>query len=105
MPFKPKQHRPLGATPPAAKLHTRLPRESPSLRGYGREWQKIRNLFIKQNPLCVKCKAKRLTVPAKEIDHILPKSKGGGDEVSNLQALCKACHSRKTATENGGFKK
>lgn len=42
---------------------------------------------------CVKCKTdKNLT-----IDHIIPVSKGGGDEISNLQLMCKPCNSRKGA--------
>ena len=31
-----------------------------------------------------------------EIDHIIPLYKGGGNETSNLQALCRICHGRKT---------
>ena len=36
---------------------------------------------------------------ATEVDHIVPKSAGGTDAMDNLQALCKSCHSRKTAKE------
>lgn len=68
-------------------------------------WRSLRVLFLKEHPLCVICReAKRLT-PATEVDHIKPHK---GDlnlffEPSNLQPLCKPCHSRKTAREDGGF--
>ncbi|MCY4156225.1 MAG: HNH endonuclease signature motif containing protein [Gammaproteobacteria bacterium] len=32
-----------------------------------------------------------------ECDHI---DRGGGDEMENLQALCRSCHIEKTANEN-----
>jgi 5-methylcytosine-specific restriction endonuclease McrA len=31
------------------------------------------------------------------VHHIVPRRNGGGDEDSNLRALCHACHSRVTA--------
>lgn len=34
-----------------------------------------------------------------ELDHIIPKSLGGKDEVRNLQALHRHCHDQKTATD------
>lgn len=34
-----------------------------------------------------------------EIDHILPLSHGGNNEFSNLQILCKCCHSTKTGKD------
>lgn len=37
------------------------------------------------------------------VDHIVPKERGGADELHNLQVLCAPCHSRKTAIEDGGF--
>jgi len=74
-------------------------------RGYGPRWRKVRMMFLRQHPLCVECqKAGRLT-PATVVDHIIPHK---GDMVlfwdeSNWQALCKPCHDRKTAKEDGGF--
>ena len=78
---------------------------SSAKRGYGYRWQKLRNRFIAQHPFCEQCmKQGRLTI-ATDIDHIKPHR---GDPIllfdeENLQALCHACHSRKTASEDGGF--
>jgi 5-methylcytosine-specific restriction endonuclease McrA len=41
----------------------------------------------------------RCTVDADEVDHIVPAAKGGSDDLSNLQAACKACHAWKTGRE------
>ena len=35
-----------------------------------------------------------------EIDHIHPLASGGSNDVSNLQCLCKDCHTKKTVEEN-----
>ncbi|NJO63282.1 MAG: HNH endonuclease [Richelia sp. RM2_1_2] len=34
-----------------------------------------------------------------EVDHIIPKSKGGKDAYNNLQLLHRHCHDEKTATD------
>ena len=57
--------------PPAAPEVKRL---SPDLRGYGTAWKKLRLMVLARSPLCVKCQA-----PAKDVDHVLPKAKGGAD--------------------------
>lgn len=36
-----------------------------------------------------------------EIDHVVPLHLGGSNHMSNLQALCPACHARKTQAERG----
>lgn len=68
-------------------------------RGYGRRWEKLRVMILNRDPLCRACGS----APSAEVDHIVPKAKGGTDHPDNLQGLCKPCHSRKTATEDGGF--
>ncbi len=73
-------------------------RPSAARRGYDRQWRKRRAEFVRENPRCVKCGA-----PTTDVDHILPLAEGGRDDEWNWQALCHACHSRKTAAENGGF--
>ena len=72
-------------------------------RGYGSRWQKLRKQVLRRDDyVCRVClKAGRLT-QATHVDHITPKSRGGGDSFSNLQSLCAACHARKTAGESQG---
>ena len=38
-------------------------------------------------------------VVATIIDHIIPLSKGGADTDANTQALCPACHSKKSSQD------
>lgn len=71
-------------------------------RGYDRQWQKARSLFLKAHPLCEKCKAQGMLVKAIVVDHIIPHR---GDEKlfwdeGNWQSLCKPCHDKKTMTED-----
>ena len=71
-------------------------RGSPSKRGYGRRWQHLRHWFLKRHPIC---EWPGCTLPATDVDHIKPKRRGGLDASENLQALCHAHHSVKTAEE------
>ncbi len=67
-------------------------------RGYDRRWQKFRKWYLKQHPLCEECLRHGVATPATVVDHIQPFR---GDvklqyDLSNLQALCKKCHDKKT---------
>lgn len=91
-------------TPHAAKRHE-PPRLNSYRRGYNRAWQATRLAFLREHPFCVVCEAIGRLVPAAEVDHIIAHK---GDDVlmwdiGNLQALCRPCHSAKTAREDGGF--
>ena len=69
-------------------------------RGYGTDWDKIRKQAMDRDTwLCQPCRRKGKLTPAKECDHIMPKFKGGKDQLSNLQAICTDCHKDKTAQE------
>ncbi|MCP4074432.1 MAG: HNH endonuclease [Hyphomicrobiales bacterium] len=70
-------------------------------RGYGKEWDRIRKqVLIRDGELCQPCwKAGRVT-RATQVDHVIPKTEGGTDELSNLQSICKACHGVKTQRES-----
>ena len=97
--------------PPRFTLHTKPDRTKERdkrkgdrhQRGYGEDWTKLRNAFIQENPLCVECLKEGVTNPENiEIDHIEPIS-GVNDprrlDWSNLQALCRSHHKRKTDRE------
>ncbi|MDR3427954.1 HNH endonuclease [Silvimonas sp.] len=92
-------------------------RGTASERGYNARWQKARATYLRSHPCCVRCKPR--DVPAAVVDHIKPHKMhealiSGDDDLiafaqslfwdtSNWQALCKRCHDRKTAKEDGGF--
>jgi 5-methylcytosine-specific restriction protein A len=66
-------------------------------RGYGAAWEKLRATVLREEPLCRAC-LPRVTA-ASTVDHIVPKSEGGSDDRSNLRALCRECHARKSSAE------
>lgn len=74
-------------------------------RGYGAQWRKLRDMFLREHPLCECEECRRLgrVRAATDVDHIIPRSQGGTDDRANLQALAHECHSRKTAKQDGRF--
>ena len=44
-------------------------------------------------------------VRALEVDHIVPRSKGGADGPDNLQALCYSCNSTKRDRDDADFRR
>lgn len=65
---------------------------------YGYQWRKLRALFLSRNPLCEMCRHEGRFTDATEVHHIKPLSEGGTNNIENLMALCKSCHSRITMT-------
>ena len=78
-------------------------------RGYGAEWDKLRNQILQRDGYmchCPDCKGRLL--PAHEVDHIKPKAwfrsgkaKGNPDDPSNLRAVNRDCHKRLTLKQRG----
>lgn len=74
---------------------------NPDKRLTGWKLQQMRAQKIRENPLCLHCLQKGITRLGDELDHIVPVSKGGGNEESNLQLLCSECHATKTISDLG----
>ena len=53
-----------------------------------------RELMRRQDNTCVYCGHRR-TARTLDIDHILPAVRGGSNDVSNLQVICRPCNQRK----------
>lgn len=75
-------------------------RASRHARGYGTAWDKTRAEILRRDRfLCQSCKRSGKATAATEVDHVIPKWKGGKDVEGNLEAICSACHKAKTAAE------
>ncbi len=75
-------------------------------RGYGASWGRARRAALARDKhLCQPCFATGRVTVATQVDHILPKAKGGTDELSNLQSICVPCHKSKTIKDAGGVAK
>lgn len=101
--YRPKN--PEGEIKKPNKKRKYIPRRSEESKSWQRlysmaKYRKARSRFMSENPYCVECGK-----VATDLDHIKP-HKGNMKlfwDKSNWQPLCKACHSRKTASEDGGF--
>jgi 5-methylcytosine-specific restriction protein A len=68
-------------------------------RGYGAPWRRLRDAVLRREPLCRRClaTADRPRI-ATEVHHILPKARGGTDDLENLEPTCAECHRAVTAS-------
>ncbi|WP_313075834.1 HNH endonuclease signature motif containing protein [Melaminivora sp.] len=87
-------------------------KESRHARGYGAEWDKLREQILQRDGYlchCPECQGGKLrALPAHEVDHIKPKAwfrsgraKGNPDDPRNLRAVNRDCHKRLTAVQKG----
>lgn len=78
-------------------------RGSAAARGYDSRWRKARVGYLRSHPMCAECARDGIVTAASVVDHIIPHK---GDKTlfwdyDNWQPLCKPCHDRKTAREDG----
>ena len=85
---------------PLMQLHEQDRRGNSAQRGYGARWRRLRLLVLARDSVCRQPGCNELST---DVDHIVPRAEGGTDSMSNLQGLCHAHHSAKTAKEDGGF--
>lgn len=87
----------------AAKRQVDARRGNTTQRGYGADWQCLRAEQLRREPLCRFCaEAGRFTC-GQVVDHIVPIAEAPHLRLDpdNLRTLCKRCHDRRTATEQG----
>lgn len=64
------------------------------------EYVRNRRIVVKNfNGACSMCGKLLLNPKHIEVDHIIPRSQGGGDELSNLRVVCHDCHKQKSHEE------
>lgn len=88
--------------PSQQRTRKRDDRASAARRGYGAQWRKLRDeVYARDKGACQMCGA---VIAGREahVDHIVAKRHGGADVPSNLQLLCRSCHSIKTRREVEG---
>ncbi|PYC66640.1 hypothetical protein C7C45_24155 [Micromonospora arborensis] len=61
---------------------------SASRRGYTSEYRRNRAVVLADAPACTLCRRR----PATTADHIVPLSKGGTNQLSNLRPACGPCN-------------
>ena len=67
-------------------------------RGSTRESRRTREQVLAMWPHCY-LREKGCTITSTEDDHIIPRSQGGGDELTNRRGACASCHRRKSQRE------
>jgi 5-methylcytosine-specific restriction endonuclease McrA len=58
---------------------------------YSAQWNINSKAARAANPFCVRCGS----IVDLTADHIVPRSRGGTDHLTNIQVLCRSCNSRK----------
>lgn len=93
--LKPRLHE---AQTSRVQMHKPTAGTIPRIRG--RQWMKIKtDALVASDHWCVACLAEGRQTIAVEVDHKTPLWRGGSNEQSNLQGLCKDHHDEKSKRE------
>lgn len=79
-------------------------RQSRHARGYGTAWDKLRLIVLRRDCglcQCAECKRIGRLRVATEVDHIVPRARGGTDDLENLCAINRDCHRDKSLRDKG----
>lgn len=87
------------------KRYEKYDRDPAVRRRYGRAWKRIRDSYATEHPLCERCLKEGRYVKMEEVHHKKPLSLGGTHDRSNLESLCKVCHSKEHAKSGDRWQK
>jgi 5-methylcytosine-specific restriction endonuclease McrA len=85
-----------GPCPDCRKAETRKRGKTASNRGYDAEHKRLSKLAIAAHPFCMDCNATEDLVG----DHVVPRSKGGLNVLSNYEVRCRGCNSARGNRES-----
>ena len=78
----------------ARRQYDKYERSPNTNKKYGRAWKRIRDRYSKEHPLCERCLLEGRITLMDEVHHVVPISRGGTHEKTNLMSLCRACHNK-----------
>jgi 5-methylcytosine-specific restriction endonuclease McrA len=64
-------------------------------------WSATRRRVLRKSDVCYLCHQPG----ADEVDHVVPRHQGGGDDESNLRSVHRFCHSKKSSAEGHARKR
>jgi hypothetical protein len=64
-----------------------------------RQWRKCAKSYLRSHPLCQRCEAAGLPIPAREVHHLRGQSEEHKYDHAHMIALCTSCHSAITIAE------
>ena len=97
MPVAPRVHRNAAYKPREPWARTQNKRKLT-----GRPWRRLREQILIRDEYRCQCEeCKGIGLLADEVDHVVPVSRNGSDDPSNLRAINRECHKLKTQKEGG----